>query len=86
MVAGRTDARSLLKDFISNFEGRLGNRDGEVTVQEWLGYYEDISASIDSDDHFSLMMAKTWGHLKTPGKTTKPAVSHVSAHQVRASS
>jgi hypothetical protein len=59
VVAGRLDKGSALRHFLDGFEGVMGDRDGVITVQEWLEHYEDISASIDSDDYFAAMMAKT---------------------------
>jgi len=85
VVAGRLDKGSALRHFLDGFEGVMGDRDGVITVQEWLEHYEDISASIDSDDYFAAMMAKTWGHLKAPGPKGKPAVSpHVPTKDVDA--
>ena len=59
MLAGKTDTHTALRHFLEGFEGRGGDGDGVVTVQEWLEHYADISAAIDSDDHFGEMMAKT---------------------------
>ena len=47
-----------------------------MTLDEWVRHYEEVSASIDSDDYFGQMMATTWSHLKQkmPDGTKVPAV------------
>merc|ERR1719272_2358650 len=37
-----------------------GERDGIVSIEEFTEYYQDVSASIDSDDYFELMMRNAW--------------------------
>ena len=37
-------------------------RDGIVTIEEFEDYYKDLSASIDNDDYFELMIRNAW-HL-----------------------
>lgn len=34
--------------------------DGIVTMDEFLDYFKDVSASIDRDDYFALMMQNSW--------------------------
>ena len=34
--------------------------DGIVTYEEFLEYYNNISASIDNDQYFELMMTNAW--------------------------
>ena len=41
---------------MNNFEGANGNHDGTVTLDEFIHYYEGVSASIDEDDFFVLMV------------------------------
>lgn len=53
-----------LQEFLNSFEGSSGNRDGKVTLDEWMRHYEEVSCSIDHDDYFGTMMASTWAHLK----------------------
>jgi len=36
----------------------------QVTMEEWIRHYEEVSCSIDNDDHFGTLMATTWSHLK----------------------
>jgi len=35
-------------------------KDGIVTIEEFEDYYKDMSASIDSDDYFELMIRNAW--------------------------
>jgi len=46
------------------------SRDGTVTVDEWIEYYNNVSISIDRDDYFELMMNQTW-NLKGDRVTKK---------------
>ena len=34
--------------------------DGIVTMEEFVEYYTNISASIDNDEYFELMMNQAW--------------------------
>ena len=61
VAAGRIDAATALRTFLDGFEGSQGDRDGTVSLEEWIAYYEGVSASIDNDDHFNQLMATTWG-------------------------
>ena len=67
---------------IANVKG-----DGLVTLDEFTSYYANISASIDNDDYFELMMRNAW-HLSGgegwAGNTTIPRVlvTHADGKQV----
>ena len=41
--AGRATGDSVLREFLQKFEGLYGNRDGKVSLKEWLDYYNDLS-------------------------------------------
>jgi Ca2+-binding EF-hand superfamily protein len=62
--AGKMTKEEALQEFLNSFEGTEGNRDGKVTLDEWVRHYEEVSVSIDSDDYFGTMMSTTWSHLK----------------------
>lgn len=62
--AGKMTKEEALGEFLNSFEGEGGNRDGRVTLDEWVRHYEEVSASIDTDDYFGVMMTQTWSHLK----------------------
>jgi hypothetical protein len=52
--AGRMKSADALRAFLDGFDG--GERDGKVTPLEFQRYYATLSASIDDDDYFELMM------------------------------
>ncbi|KHN86713.1 Calcyphosin-like protein [Toxocara canis] len=56
---GQKTKEQICDMFLSNFEIG-GHRDGVVTKQEFFNYYAGISASIDSDAYFDLMMRNSW--------------------------
>jgi Ca2+-binding EF-hand superfamily protein len=57
VVSGNKTAEAVLKEFLVQWD-KTG--DGAVTRGEFLEYYADVSASIDSDDYFELMMRNAW--------------------------
>ena len=64
VAAGKMTREEALQEFLNSFEGASGNRDGKVTLDEWMRHYEEVSCSIDHDEYFGTMMAGTWAHLK----------------------
>lgn len=61
--AGRKHESAVLQEMLETFEGRKGNRDGCVSLSEWLEYYEALSASIENDDHFNTTVSGAWAKL-----------------------
>ena len=63
--SGKRTENEVLTEFLETFEQHYntttgGQNDGQITPQEWLEYYTNISASIDNDAYFELMMSNTW--------------------------
>lgn len=63
--SGRRSEDEVLTEFLETFEQHHntihGNKaDGKVTPEEFLEYYANVSANIDSDAHFELMMSNAW--------------------------
>jgi Ca2+-binding EF-hand superfamily protein len=48
----------VLADFLGSFDSI--DKDGIVTYEEFLNYYNGVSVSIDRDDYFALMMQNAW--------------------------
>jgi len=57
---GEMSKKDVLMQFLNNFEAD-SSRDGVVTRDEFVDYYSGVSASIDDDNYFSLMMTNSWG-------------------------
>lgn len=63
--SGKRSEDEILGEFLETFETHHniltnGARDQRVTREEWDEYYNNISASIDSDEYFELMMNSAW--------------------------
>lgn len=44
-----------------DFLGSFGDTDRNgITITEWRDYYAAVSASIDNDEHFCLLMKTAW--------------------------
>ena len=63
--SGKRTENEILTEFLETFEQHYntvtgGQSDGTITPEEWLEYYKNVSASIDNDAYFELMMSNTW--------------------------
>merc|ERR1712023_24679 len=58
VISGEITEDDAAMLFLSNFE--RSSVDGIVTYPEFVEYYTDISAEIDDDDYFELMMRNAW--------------------------
>uniref|UniRef100_A0A7S1CH19 EF-hand domain-containing protein n=1 Tax=Bicosoecida sp. CB-2014 TaxID=1486930 RepID=A0A7S1CH19_9STRA len=59
VVSGKKTADEALTEFMSQWEGAT-TTDGIITREEFLDYYKDVSASVDDDDYFELMIRNAW--------------------------
>lgn len=56
---GEWSEDDVLRHFLDCFD--YGNhKDGKVTREEFIDYYSGVSASIDNDAYFDLMMRNSW--------------------------
>ena len=65
--AGKKTEDAILGEFLDTFEdhfadmkGQEDSRDGNINMTEWLEYYNNVSASIDDDQYFEVMMTSAW--------------------------
>ena len=79
-LEGRKTRDEILTDFLSNFEGAKGNRDGVVTKAEFVDYYTDLSMSTPSDEYFVRMMESTW---QVPEEENTQVTQQTVAHLLR---
>jgi Ca2+-binding EF-hand superfamily protein len=59
VIAGRKTQTEVYGEFLNTFDVG-GEVDGKVTRQEFENYYHNISASIDNEDYFELMIRNAW--------------------------
>jgi Ca2+-binding EF-hand superfamily protein len=59
VMHGKKTPQQVFAEFMMQWETE-GKVDGKVTLEEFTNYYQDVSASIDSDDYFELMMRNSW--------------------------
>jgi len=88
--SGKKSEEEVLTEFLETFEQHHNilngyQSDGQVTLEEFVEYYTNISANIDSDAYFDLMINNAWnldGRNNTdnlPFAGSKKKVTNVSA-------
>ncbi|KAK3090470.1 hypothetical protein FSP39_012128 [Pinctada imbricata] len=58
-ISGEWTEDQCLKEFLDSFD-TPNEKDGQVTEEEFINYYSGVSASIDNDAYFHLMMTNAW--------------------------
>ncbi|CAJ0959589.1 unnamed protein product, partial [Mesorhabditis belari] len=58
-LSGEKTEEQIFNMYLAHFEIG-GHQDGKVTKEEFFNYYNAISASIDNDCYFDLMMRNAW--------------------------
>ena len=65
VISGKKTEKEVYQEFMSTFQLHAqikgkGKVDDDISRDEFQEYYENISASIDRDDYFELMMNNCW--------------------------
>ena len=58
VVQGKKTKEEVFREFMSQWD--TIDKDGIVTFEEFVDYFKDISASVDTDDYFATMMKSSW--------------------------
>lgn len=74
-ASGRKTKEAVLREFMQVWETH--KKDGIVTIEEFEDYYKDISASIDDDDYFELMMRNAWHIAGGEGQMENTTIKRV---------
>ncbi|XP_058026117.1 calcyphosin-like protein isoform X2 [Ahaetulla prasina] len=56
---GEWSEDQVFRTFLDNFDSPY-DKDGQVTTEEFMNYYAGVSASIDTDVYFIVMMKNAW--------------------------
>ena len=70
--SGKKTEEEVLGEFLETFEMHhniLGGNDRVVTKEEFEEYYNNVSASVDNDQYFELMMSNAWKLTEPPAYT-----------------
>eukprot|EP00831_Metopus_contortus_P080860 TRINITY_DN836_c0_g1_i1.p1 TRINITY_DN836_c0_g1~~TRINITY_DN836_c0_g1_i1.p1 ORF type:complete len:164 (+),score=52.25 TRINITY_DN836_c0_g1_i1:27-518(+) len=65
-ISGQKTKKEILEEFLGQWD--TIKKDGIVTIEEFEDYYKDVSASIDRDDYFELMIRNAWKLPEPKGK------------------
>ena len=58
VISGKCTETEVLEAFLDTFNG--SRHDGKVAPKDFCDYYSNVSASIDDDDYFELMIRNAW--------------------------
>lgn len=58
VISGEMTEDEVFAQFLENFGDK--NKDGTISRSEWNDYYAAVSANIDNDDHFVMLMRNAW--------------------------
>lgn len=58
VVSNKKTPDEVYKEFMSQWDTQVA--DGIVTFEEFVEYFKDVSASIDTDEYFEVMMRNAW--------------------------
>ena len=75
VISGKKTPKEAIQEFMWQWEGT--DRDGIITYEEFEDYYKAISASIDGDDYFELMIRNAWRIAGGEGQAANTANKRV---------
>lgn len=73
VIKGEMTEEEVLADFMSQWD--TTDKDGIVTRAEFMEYYKDVAASIDTDEYFVVMMENAWKIAEAPEEAAAAAAA-----------
>lgn len=70
--SGEMSKKEILTEFMGQWDTL--KKDGTVTREEFYDYYGDVSASIDEDDYFELMIRNAWHIAGGEGQSANTSI------------
>lgn len=70
VLSGRLSEEDEVRRFLGSF--KAGQRDGDVSLDEWIDYYADVSAAIDDDNFFCTLLWNSWDGASSAGGSKPP--------------
>ena len=71
-ISGEMTKNQVLEEFMAQWDSK--KKDNKVTQEEFENYYADVSASIDRDDYFELMIRNAWHIAGGEGQTANTTI------------
>ena len=59
VISGEITADEAFLEFLTNFGDK--HNDGKISMMEWGDYYSAVSACIQDDGHFAMLIDQQWG-------------------------
>ena len=78
VVSGKRTTREVLTAFMQQWDKI--HPDSVISKEEFVEYYKDVSASIDTDDYFELMMRNSWHISGGEGQLANTTCRRVLVH------
>uniref|UniRef100_A0A7S3NJF0 EF-hand domain-containing protein n=1 Tax=Aureoumbra lagunensis TaxID=44058 RepID=A0A7S3NJF0_9STRA len=76
VLGGTKTSNEMFQEFLDTFEC-VGEVEGKVTKDEFIHYYENLSASIEDDAYFELILRNTWHLPRGNAQTANPSNTRV---------
>lgn len=70
--SGEMSKKDIIADFLKQWDTL--KKDGKVTLEEFEDYYKDVSASIDDDAYFELMIRNAWHIAGGEGQSANTSI------------
>lgn len=67
VVSGQSTEKEAFTEFFDSFANASPTKSLEITKQEWIDYYSDLSPAVADDETFAHIFSSVWGVNENPG-------------------